>query len=65
MKTDLYTKAVLTIIAFALSAIALQMSLPSAYAQSGLPLRVVICDPTRPTWCADVGPKGGLMIETR
>jgi hypothetical protein len=35
MTTDLYTKAVLTVIALALSAIALQHSLTPAYAQQG------------------------------
>jgi hypothetical protein len=43
MKTDLYTKAVLTVIALALSAIALQHAIPSALAQSGVQ-KVVICD---------------------
>lgn len=37
MKTDLYTKAVLTVIALALSAIALQHSLSPAYAQPAFP----------------------------
>jgi len=34
MQTDLYTKAVLTVIALALSAIALQNFTPFAYAQN-------------------------------
>jgi len=46
MQIDLYTKAVLTVIALALSAIALQNIVPSAYAQkSGHPVKVLICDP--------------------
>ena len=43
MTTDLYTKAVLTVIAIALSAIALQHAIPSAFAQSGIQ-KVIICD---------------------
>jgi hypothetical protein len=43
MKTDLYTKFVLTVIALALSAIALQHSIPSAFAQGNVQ-KVVICD---------------------
>ena len=42
MQTDLYTKAVLTVIALALSAIALQNTIPSAFAQSTL-TKVIIC----------------------
>ena len=44
MKTDLYTKAVLTVIALALSVIAVRSSLPSAFAQNGGIQKVVICD---------------------
>jgi len=46
MQTDLYTKAVLTVIALALSAIALQNTIPSAFAQkTGHPVKILICDP--------------------
>ena len=46
MKTDLYTKFVLTVIALALSAIALQNTIPSAFAQTNRqPVKVIICDP--------------------
>ena len=44
MKTDLYTKFVLTVIALALSVIAIQQTLTPAYAQSNIQ-KVVICDP--------------------
>jgi hypothetical protein len=43
MTTDLYTKAVLTVIALALSSIALQHAIPSAFAQSGIQ-KVIICE---------------------
>ena len=42
MKTDLYTKAVLTVIALALSAIALNQGIPSAFAQNKGVVRVAI-----------------------
>ena len=45
MTTDLYTKAVLTVIAIALSAIAFQQAIPSANAQSNL-TKVIICEST-------------------
>jgi hypothetical protein len=53
MKTDFYTKFVLTVIALALSTIALQNSLTPAYAQSGIQ-KVVICDAYSPAICASV-----------
>ena len=54
MTTDLYTKAVLTVIALALSAIVLQQAIPSAFAQSSVQ-RVVICDAeNRDAVCARV-----------
>jgi invasion protein IalB len=56
MQTDLYTKAVLTVIALALSAIALQNAIPSAFAQNKKePVKVIVCDPI--SWevnCAEV-----------
>ena len=61
MKTDLYTKAVLTVIAIALSAIALQNALPSAIAQSGIQ-KVVVCENLYN--CASVD-GGGLRVSTR
>ena len=45
MKTDLYTKTVLTIIAVSLAIIALRHSIPSAFAQSPQMSYVIICDP--------------------
>ena len=43
MKTDLYTKSVLTVIAISLAGIALQHTIPSAFAQGNVQ-KVVICD---------------------
>jgi hypothetical protein len=65
MTTDRYTKVVLTVIAVALSAIALQLSIPSAFAQSNRPVKVWLCDPRNPDWCADVGTSGGLVVEVK
>lgn len=61
MQTDLYTKAVLTVIAIALTLIAGQMSIPDAHAQrfsgdNGIQM-VAICNPVSSggrTNCADV-----------
>jgi hypothetical protein len=64
MTTDLYTKAVLTIIALALSAIALQHTIPSAFAQSGVQ-KVIICDALTPSFCADVSTGGALKVQSR
>lgn len=64
MKIDFYTKAVLTVIALALSVIALQHSIPSAFAQSQ-PIKVLLCDSTNPNWCADIGKSGGLVVEVK
>ncbi|MSO80390.1 MAG: hypothetical protein EXQ97_01840 [Alphaproteobacteria bacterium] len=50
MKTDLYTKFILTVIALALSGIAIQLTIKEAHAQSGFSftpsgaLMVTICD---------------------
>lgn len=64
MKTDLYTKFVLTVIALALSLIALQHSIPSAFAQNNRnPVKVIICDATVPNDCADVSSGGALKVE--
>ena len=43
MKSDLYTKAVLTVIALALVVIAAEKTITNAYAQNR-PAKVVICD---------------------
>ena len=68
MKTDLYTKAVLTVIAISLAGIAVQLTTKDAHAQTqGLlfspsgALMVTICDPSgsRSRWtCADVLSEG-------
>ena len=65
MKTDLYTKFVLSVIALTLSAIAIQSSIPSASAQSGGIQKVIICDARYPNFCADVSTGGALKIESR
>ena len=55
MKTDLYTKAVLTVIAISLSAIAVQHTIPNAFAQQNTqPIKVMICDPN-PNWYNSYG----------
>ena len=63
MTADRYTKAVLTIIAIALSVIALQQTLPSAFAQNNAqPVKVIVCDPIH--WrveCADVN-SGAIKV---
>ena len=51
MTTDRYTKVVLTIIAISLATIALQHTIPSAFAQSSA-MRVIICDSYYVTDCA-------------
>ena len=56
MKTDRYTKIVLTVIAISLATIALQNVIPSASAQqSARPVKVLICDPEDTDRCARVG----------
>ena len=78
MTTDRYTKAVLTVIAVALSAIAIELTLKDAHAQSGGrlspsgALMVTICDPIgalgqRGTgWtCADVLNEGVTVAVRR
>jgi hypothetical protein len=64
MKTDLYTKAVLTVIAISLAGIAIQLTTKEAHAQSGLrftpsgSLIVTICNASPPSYgsfrCAEV-----------
>ena len=62
MKTDLYTKLVLTVITIALSGIAIQLTIKDAHAQSNFrfmpsgALMVTICDSGisyRPVACAE------------
>ena len=65
MTTDRYTKVTLTIIAFSLAVIALQYMIPSAFAQNTRPIKVWLCDPTNPNWCADIGKSGGLFVEVK
>jgi hypothetical protein len=65
MNIDFYTKGVLTVIALALSAIALQNAIPSASAQayngrSGVQL-VAICNPDGKA-CADINSDYQLRI---
>jgi hypothetical protein len=54
MTTDRYTKVVLTIIAVSLATIALQHTIPSAFAQSSGITKVAICNPQNPNVCAEV-----------
>jgi hypothetical protein len=61
MKADLYTKFVLTVIALALSVIAIQQTLTPAYAQSNIQ-KVVICDPQDNSTCAKVNGRGWLQV---
>jgi hypothetical protein len=63
MQTDLYTKAVLTVIALALSAIALQHAIPSAFAQSATIQRVMICGYAQ--GCANISKDGALWVDNR
>lgn len=78
MTNDRYTKAVLTVIAVALSAIAIQLTTKEAHAQSGLrfspsgALMVTICDPlgalgnSGTGWtCADVLNEGVTVSARR
>jgi hypothetical protein len=65
MKIDLYTKSVLTVIAFSLSVIALKNTIPSAFAQSNSPVKVVICDEHVASVCADVSLGSGLKVDAR
>lgn len=62
MQTDLYTKAVLTVIAIALSAIALQHAIPSAFAQNNSAIKVILCESTYGN-CARIGGSGSLYVE--
>lgn len=72
MKTDLYTKFVLTVIALSLSVIAIQLTTKDAHAQqqgfkfskNGL-LMVTVCDNAyNETYCVDVS-KDGLKVTAR
>jgi hypothetical protein len=61
MKIDLYTKAVLSVIALALSTIAINLAVPTAFAQ-GTIQKVVICDPQDISRCAKVNGGGWLQV---
>jgi len=68
MKTDLYTKAVLTVIALSLTVVAIQLSIKDVNAQafnrvSGVQL-VAICNPDGKN-CADVNTDYQLRISSR
>ena len=65
MKSDLYTKFVLTVIALALSAIALKNTIPSAFAQSSDIQRVMICSALNQHRCADISSLGEIFVTTR
>ena len=54
MKSDSYTKVVLTVIALSLATIALQHALPSAFAQSGGIQKIAICDAVFSASCVGV-----------
>jgi len=56
---DRYTKIVLTVIAFALLAIASENAVPSAHAQLGGPQKVQICDDLQ--HCADLRPTADVI----
>jgi len=66
MKSDLYTKAVLTVIALALVVIAAEKTITNAHAQNR-PTKVVICD-TYGNKCAGIdgyGDSGALYIRSK
>jgi hypothetical protein len=63
MTTDRYTKVVLTIIAISLATIALQHTIPSAFAQSSA-MRVVLCDTDALYRCANLSRDGALKVTT-
>jgi hypothetical protein len=66
MTIDRYTKAVLTVIAISLAVIALQHTIPSAFAQNNnAPVKVIICDPIAyRAECANVS-YGALKVEPK
>jgi hypothetical protein len=65
MKTDLYTRVVLTVIAVSLSVIALQQSVKPAYAQNSYQ-KVIVCNPygTKVSDCASVT-SGSLQVQQK
>jgi len=60
MKIDIYTKAILTVIAVSLSAIAIQMAIGNAYAAGGV-TKVAICDESG-KYCGWVGSNGQVHV---
>ena len=65
---DRYTKAILTVIAIALSIEVIQRTTTPAQAAGGL-TRVAICDPAQPSVCANIfktmnpmNPRAGLGV---
>ena len=60
MKTDLYTKAVLTVIAISLAGIAIQLTSQDAHAQGRVQL-VAVCNPDGRN-CADINSDFQLRI---
>ncbi len=55
MKNDLYTKIVLTVVAICLASIAVEHTITSAFAQNQGVVKVIICDPRDPNYCANIG----------
>lgn len=60
MKIDIYTKAVLTVIAVSLSAMAIQMAISTAHAVERV-TKVAICDESG-RYCASVGSNGQVHV---
>jgi len=60
----MYTKTVLTVIAIALSTIAVENVLTPAYAQGSIQ-KVMICDARATSDCADVSGGGALKVQVR
>jgi hypothetical protein len=66
MSIDLYTKGVLTVIAVALTVIAVRGLAPvqPAFAQTTEPVNVRICDDFFNNRCAEISADGRLQVET-
>jgi len=63
MKIDLYTKLMLTVIAFALVGLVAQNYSTNAIAQ-GAVQKVAICDPNDANSCAAVGKRGSSSFDS-